>query len=204
MNRILRALALGAAAEMSLVSVIALAWKAQQAGGLNAAQLERSFPVNLVLLPLALVIAVAAIGRRTANRESLSIDHAHFLWTGLATVAASAAAFHGFLTHAFVTDASVDKDKVLRIAVLLLGVFLVVRGNFFAKLDPPAKAPPSITAAWTKGTLSIGWFAVAVGAAMIVAAFVVPGSALTASIAASGVALAAAECALRRTLAERR
>ncbi len=199
MNRTVKLILLGAIAEMTLVGIGALAWKASVMGGLDLAHLHRKFPAALLFYPAWLGACSAYLVRRlTSDRPRLSDGHRQFINTGLMAAALAIAALHGVLTYSFLSGWTPDRPAFVRLLVVFTGVWMAMQGNFAAKLDPPSGDGAPRTAVWTRMLLRMGWGMALSGLLLIVCGLAAPQPLLMPVMLVLGVLGVGAEIAYRR------
>lgn len=197
MSGTVKLVVIAAVVEMLLVAAGAVGWRVWMMGGLEPSHLRRAALLGLV--PVMLLVPLRIYARRLASdTPRLSDSHRRYMESGLTSVAVLAVAAHGFMAWRFLVETPLNRDDVVRAAVVFVGVYVAVRGNFAAKLDPPtgAGAPPA--GVWTRGVLNLGWLMVAMGVAVVVCAITLPLKAVMFAALAVGVLMAGMEVSLRR------
>jgi hypothetical protein len=199
MNRTVKLLLIAAIAEMTLVGIAALAWKASVMGGLDMAHLHHKFPVALLFYPAWLAAcSIYLVRRLTSDRPRLSDSHRQFINTGLAVASIAMAALHGLLTYSFLSGWTPDRPAFLRLVVVITGVWMAMQGNFAAKLDPPSGDGAPRVAVWTRMQLRMGWGMALAGILLIVCGLAAPMSLILPVMLVLVVLGLAAEVAYRR------
>jgi hypothetical protein len=175
-NRIVRLLLFAIVVELVLVGAGAVAWRVQ--AGQLAADLQRPLrPVVLLAIPMIAGTVLLLAGRVFASeRVRLAEDHARHLQGALVFwfVILAAAQAWGVRLYLNGEPPAPDRASFLRLACVVIGVAMAVRGNFFAKLSPPTGPDAPAPTAWTRTVLRIGWGLTLSGAVLIAAALVLP------------------------------
>ena len=181
MNRIVKLILLLLAIETSAGAAGAIAW-AWRAGVIGEGDLRHQLlPVFLLVFPLIAWGVLAWASRRlAADRPRLAEDHRRHLQGALVFHMLVLALAQGWLIYGYV-DAGpppLDRESFARLAFILMGVALAVRGNFVAKVSPPTGEGAPDAGAWTRSLLRSGWLMTLAGAAMVVCALALPVPAL--------------------------
>jgi hypothetical protein len=117
------------------------------------------------LLPLA-QRQLASVDPRMSGDHRRHVQGALVFW-GFAMIAISGWMASRYADLPIFTG---DRETLLRGLIVLSGVAMAVRANFFAKLAPPDPAPEG----WTRQVLNAAWILTALGLALIVAAIALP------------------------------
>lgn len=177
MSRMLKWTLVAAAVEMTLVAAaVSLArWQALPAHAPDGA--FRMFWIvsgSMAFFPAWLSagawLTVRKMSRRGLLHAQDTLRHGEITLMGAAAMAVGVQAWLGGTMLGVVPEKAIG----IRLVEALTGVFIMVAGNFAAKTSPPTGERAPDAAAWTRGMLRIGWFGVAAGLIIVVAAIVAP------------------------------
>lgn len=207
MNRTVHLALRAMAAAMSLVAIAALAWKWSDNGGAFLSD-RRQLGMSLMLIFIPLFAAFSAeIAARQLNstQPRWSEDHRRHVQGAMVFWFVLVLAAQGWTARLLIAGSpAIDRSIFIRALVLLIGLSVAVRGNFWAKLSPPSGEQAPAPATWTRTVLSAGWALTVVGAVLAVGAFTLPlRPLLCLLLAAAPALLAIGVFQRRRLLAER-
>lgn len=176
MNRNVRLVLTLLAAETSVAAVGAITW-AWRAGTLGEGDLrQRLLPAFLIVFPAVMWGVLAWAPRRLAStRPRLADDHRRHLQGALAFWFLVLAAAQGWLVYRYIGGPPpLDRESFARLTVILVGVAMAVRGNFFAKVTPPTGEAAPDPAVWSRASRRTGWVMALMGAILVTFAVTLP------------------------------
>jgi len=163
-------------AETTAAAAAALVW-AWRAGVLGQGDTrERLLPLFLVVFPVLMWGILAWAPRRLASTQPrLSDDHRRHLQGALSFWFLVLAAAQGWLIYQYIGGPPVlDRENFARLAAILMGVAMAVRGNFFAKVSPPTGEAAPDPGVWTRASLRTGWGMALLGGGLVACAVILP------------------------------
>lgn len=157
------------------IAIAAIAWRVHLVGTVGLDLRPRPLaPAILLATPLFLAIALRVTARRLAAlKPGISEDNPRHIQATLLILFAFVALCEGWMGLLYVEARLPQGDTFARSAIVFLGVMMAVRGNFYAKLSPPAVDGLN-EAGWTRAALRTGWGSVVVGLALAVCALILP------------------------------
>lgn len=176
MNRHVKLVLWVAVAVMVATAIAAIAWRAQIPASL-AAQLRPRPLAPFILLAVPLILAgtlVISVRNLDARIPGVSEDNTRHVEGAMVFLFLFVAACQAWMAFMYVGAILPGGDTIIRGAVVLLGVAMAVRGNFVAKLSPPAVQVPPDPAVWGRMARRMGRALVAIGSLLTVCALVLP------------------------------
>ena len=201
MNRTLEsALRLLSVATSGVAAIVAVwAWRE---GLFVQGDLRQRLAPGLIAFVPALMwgLLVWAPPKLATARPRLSDDHRSHLQGALGFWFIALAAIQGWVAYNYLRlgPPPLEPETFARLAFVLMGVAMAVRGNFVAKLAPPVGDGAPDEAAWTRSMLRTGWAMALIGIAMLIGAMVLPVRMLALSAFVVAPALVAVSLAHRR------
>jgi hypothetical protein len=195
---------LAAATSITALAAVGRAWRT---GALAAEGFRQPLLVAWsLLIPVVMWSVLAWTVRRFASdRPELAPDHKRHLQGALGVWFVVLTALEGWLAYNFLRlgPPPLDRESFARLAFVVMGVAMAVRGNFVAKVSPPTGAGAPDPGRWTRSMLKTGWTLTLIGAAMVIGAMVLPVRLLALSPVLIAPALITAAVAQRRALRTR-
>jgi hypothetical protein len=201
MNRPIVSILIAITTATFLIAFAAIAWRHNlvEVQDLTLRPRPLGGPI-LIVVGLMLVGILRAAWPALHRREPQPFgDHQRHLHLTLLLLFSLVAICQGWNALMYV-EAQPDSVPFVRFALIFFGVLVAVRGNGFAKLDPPRSNESQDQGAWTRSGLQTGWAMVLLGVALTVAAVAAPMTLLPLVCAFAGVAFLALTVARRRAL----
>lgn len=193
MNRIVQLALTLLAVEMTAVAVGGVVW-GWRAGLIADGDLRQRLTAAFLLVFPAFAWAVLAWAPRrlASERPRLSDDHRRHLQAALLFQMIVLAAAQAWIVNVYagLAPPPLDRETFARLAFVLMGVAMAVRGNFVAKVSPPSGEGAPDPGAWTRLQLRTGWVMTILGAATVACALALPVRTLVPVALVVGAALA--------------
>lgn len=180
MNRHVRLVLIMAVATTAMIAIAAIAWRVYLIGGQGLVMRPRPLaPVILLAVPVVLLGILVAAGRHLASyKPGISEGNPRHVQAALLFQFLFVTGCQAWMAYLYVERPAVGGDTPIRLAVLLLGVAMAVRGNFVPKLGPPPPSLRLIESRWTRTALRTGRALGLIGACLAVSALFVPAALL--------------------------
>jgi hypothetical protein len=200
MNRHVKCVLVSATIATAVFALSAIGWRAHLVMVQEVALRPRPLaPAILLAIPLILAAVLIAAERHLAGyKPGISQDNPRHTQAALLFSYLFVAVCTAWMGLLYVERRPPGGEVLSRYAVVLLGMAMAVRGNFFAKLSPPLMEPPVDSAAWTRFARQMARVSVATGLTLIACAVGLPLGALFLACLVMAVLLVATNLILRR------
>jgi hypothetical protein len=177
MNRTVK-LALGLIATATSIATLAgLVW-AWREGLIGGETIHRPLLLAfLLVVPATMWVSLAWASRQLSSATPrLAGDHRRHLQGQLGFYFCLLAALQAWLVNLYIQAVSppLDRESFARVAFVLMGVAMAVRGNFVAKIGPPTGDGAPDPGAWTRSLLRTGWALTLLGATLVLSGLFLP------------------------------
>lgn len=202
MNRHVRLALITAVATTAIIAVAAVSWRIYLIEGQGVLMRPRPLaPIILLAVPLILLaILVAAVRHLASYKPGISEGNPRHIQAALLFQFLFVTGCQAWMASLYVGRPPTGSDTAIRLAVLLLGVAMAVRGNFVPKLGPPPPSARLIEDRWTRTALWTGRALGLIGASLAVGALFLPTILLWLVLAPGGGALIGLSLWQRRML----
>lgn len=175
-----------------LLAVAAIGWRIYLVEAVGVELRPRPLaPLILLAVPAILAAVLVASWRHlAAHIPGISEENPRHMQTALVLNFLFVTVCQAWMGLLYVERPPPGGETAIRFAVVLIGVAMAVRGNFFAKLSPPNSRDISNQGGvWTRSALRVGWMSVGLGAAFVACGVLLPLRPLFLACLASAAAL---------------
>lgn len=176
----------------TLLAVAAIGWRIYLVEALGVELRPRPLaPLILLAVPAILAaVLIASSHHLAAHVPGISEDNPRHMQAALLLNFLFVTVCQAWMGLLYVERPPPGGETAIRFAVVLIGVAIAVRGNFFAKLSPPSS--PAISnqgGAWTRSALQVGRICTGLGAALVACGILLPLRPLLLACLAGAIAL---------------